>query len=170
MVPLGFSIVASVRTGQAMGRKDLQEVKLVARSSLLVITATMIFTAILFIAIPENLVMLFLDPSRDDSAQIIALGVSYLAFAAAFQIFDGAQVAGISILRGMLDMFWPAVLAFISFWMIGMPLGYYLAFHAGWSGQGIWMGLVVGLGVASIMMWTRFYFVTRPKKFAELTA
>ncbi len=167
MIPLGFSIVASVRAGQAMGHKDLQELKMVALSSFLVITATMIVTALTFWIFPEELVSLLLDTSREDSALLISLGASYLIYAAAFQVFDGAQIAAISILRGMLDMFWPAVLAFIAYWCIGVPVGYWLAFEAGWEGEGVWAGLVIGLAFASVFLWARFFYDIGEKNFAQ---
>ncbi len=170
MIPLGFSIVASVRAGQAMGHKNRHELLMVARAAILVITATMIVTACLFLFAPEWLVGLILDTSRPDSASLMALAVSYLAFAAAFQISDGAQVAAISILRGMLDMFWPAILAFISYWCIGMPVGYWLAFSQGWEGAGVWMGLVTGLTAASILLWARFFYLVKPERLKKLFA
>ncbi len=167
MIPLGFSIVASVRAGQAIGHKDREELILVAKSTIFVITLTMIFSAALFLLAPAWLLSLFIDANDPANHELLVLGVSYLAFAAAFQIFDGAQVSAISILRGMLDMTWPAVLAFIAYWCMGLPIGYYLAFERGWQGQGIWMGLVIGLAVAALFLWLRFYQQTRLSNFAK---
>ena len=74
--------------------------------------------------------------------------------AAIFQIADGAQVVGAGMLRGLHDTRVPMIFTFIGYWGIGIGIGAWLAFSAGWQGQGIWTGLAVGLGiVALLMMW-----------------
>jgi MATE family multidrug resistance protein len=49
------------------------------------------------------------------------------------------------------------VMATISYWVIGMPASYLLAFPMGYGGQGLWLGLVIGLAVAAILLMWRFW-------------
>ena len=94
---------------------------------------------------------LFLD---DDAANanVIALGVSFLGVAAIFQIVDGAQVVGAGILRGLHDTRVPMIFTFIGYWLIGIGVGVWLAFRAGWGGVGIWTGLALGLAIVAVLM------------------
>ena len=86
------------------------------------------------------------------------LAVQFLTIAAVFQIFDGAQVVGAGMLRGLHDTRIPMLFAFLGYWVIGLGTGVWLAFWQGWEGAGIWTGLALGLGVVAILMlvrWTR---------------
>jgi MATE family multidrug resistance protein len=77
--------------------------------------------------------------------------------AALFQIVDGAQVMALGLLRGVKDTRAPMIIAAISYWIIGVPCGYVLGFSLGWGGVGVWLGLVVGLTAASILLMWRFW-------------
>ena len=90
--------------------------------------------------------------------RVIALGVSFLAIAAIFQVVDGAQVVGAGMLRGLHDTRVPMIFTFIGYWGIGIGIGAWLAFRQDWQGQGIWTGLAVGLAIVAVLMiwrWTR---------------
>ena len=88
--------------------------------------------------------------SRDP--EVIQLTAALLVFAAAFQVFDGAQVISMGALRGLKDVNIPTAIVFISFWVSGIPLGALLAFGAGYEARGLWIGLASGLGLASIVL------------------
>jgi MATE family multidrug resistance protein len=75
--------------------------------------------------------------------------------AAAFQVFDGAQVAGVSVLRGAAETRSSAVIAALGYWVIGVPVGWLLAFQAGLGPVGVWMGLSAGLAGAAILLGLR---------------
>jgi MATE family multidrug resistance protein len=96
---------------------------------------------------------LFLDREAGNS-RVIALAVSFLTIAAAFQIFDGAQVVAAGMLRGLHDTRVPMLIAAFGYWLIGIGMGAGLAFAANWGGVGIWVGLASGLGlVAALLIW-----------------
>ena len=90
------------------------------------------------------------------NAKVIALGVSFLGVAAIFQIVDGAQVVGAGILRGLHDTRVPMIFTFIGYWVIGIGVGVWLAFSAGWGGVGIWTGLALGLAIVAVLMLCRW--------------
>jgi len=84
----------------------------------------------------------------------VALAVTFLAFAALFQIADGAQAIGTGMLRGLHDTRVPMIYAGIGYWCIGLPFGALLAFRFNYGGAGIWTGFTLGLTiVAALMLW-----------------
>jgi len=114
-------------------------------------------TVILFLAFPEQLVMAFLGPDEPARDAVILVGVILLAMAALFQVVDAAQVMALGLLRGVQDTTVPMVMATISYWVIGLPVSYILAFTLDMGPVGIWLGLVVGLTIAGILLNWRFW-------------
>jgi MATE family multidrug resistance protein len=98
---------------------------------------------------------LFLDDTADN-AVTIALAASFLRVAAAFQLFDGAQVIGAGMLRGLHDTRWPLLFAAVGYWGVGLGIGSWLAFGADWKGIGIWIGLASGLAAVAALMLARW--------------
>src|ERR1019366_9270507 len=92
---------------------------------------------------------------------IIPIASQLIIIAAFFQLFDGTQVVGLGILRGMGDVNIPTIITFLAYWVIGLPVGYVLGlpFHLGV--KGVWYGLVLGLMVSSILLFLRFQFVSK---------
>ena len=88
---------------------------------------------------------------------LLSVGVSLLAMAALFQVVDALQVMALGLLRGVQDTAVPMVIATISYWVIGMPISYLLAFTLGVGPVGLWLGLVVGLSFAAVFMMWRFW-------------
>jgi MATE family multidrug resistance protein len=157
MVHVGLSNAATVRAGRAIGRVDEEGL----RKGGVIVTVMSLFFAglivIVFLLMPETLISVFLDklePARD---QIMVVGISLLAMAAFFQVADGAQVIALGLLRGVQDTRVPMIMAGISYWIIGLPAGYLLGFTWGFGAVGIWMGLVFGLVVASVLLSYRFW-------------
>ena len=91
---------------------------------------------------------------------VVALAARLLAVAALFQLFDGGQVVGAGILRGLSDVKVPALITFIAYWLIAIPGGYFSGVH-GMGPVGIWAALAVGLAFAAIFFAWRFARLTR---------
>jgi MATE family multidrug resistance protein len=113
-------------------------------------------TSLTMILAPRLLISAFLDISDPNNAEVIDLAISFLFFAALFQIADGAQVVGSGMLRGLHDARWPMVFALIGYSGIGLPLGVLLAFPLGLDGIGIWIGLSAGLAIVACLMIRRW--------------
>jgi multidrug resistance protein, MATE family len=154
MVALGVSLAGSVRVGQQIGARDTAGVRRVVTITYLFATVTMGLFAVLFLTIPEALLGLY---TRDPA--VVQLGASLLFMAALFQVFDGAQVAGFSVLRGAADTRVPMLIAAVAYWGIGAPTGYLLGFHSPMGPVGVWAGMVVGLAVATLMLGLRVWVV-----------
>jgi MATE family multidrug resistance protein len=155
MVPLGLGQAATVRVGLAFGRRDPEAVTRAGWTSWFTGVAFMGVMAIPMWAAPRQLVTLFLDETAQN-AGVIALAVGFLKVAAAFQLFDGAQVIGAGMLRGLHDTRWPLVFAAVGYWGVGLGIGSWLAFGADWKGLGIWIGLASGLAAVAVLMLARW--------------
>lgn len=157
MCHLGLSNAATVRTGRYYGAGDHQALRDGARVSLVL---SAIFAAIIiaiFLTFAGPLIRLFLDMSNPEAPAIVAYGTLLLACAALFQLADAAQVMALGFLRGVKDTRVPMVIAAASYWLIGIPVSYVLAFPLGYGGVGLWLGLVVGLAVAAVLLMLRFW-------------
>ncbi len=157
MVHLGLSNVATIRAGNAYGRQDPIQMDRGAR----VVTAmSLIFAALtigLFLLLPEEFLSLFMQQDEPRRPEILAIGVGLLAMAALFQLVDGAQVISLGLLRGVQDTRMPMIYAAVSYWAVGVPASYIFGFKLGFGGVGIWLGLVLGLAVAAVLLSVRFW-------------
>ncbi|WP_299598613.1 MATE family efflux transporter [uncultured Tateyamaria sp.] len=163
MVHLGLSNVATIRAGNAYGRGDLDHMLRGARTVIVMSLGMAVATIVLFIALPEPLISLFMNRDEPARNQILEIGVLLLALAALFQLVDGAQVIALGLLRGVQDTTVPMVLAGVSYWLVGMPASYILGFVLDWGGPGIWLGLVLGLACAGVALMLRFWTVSVPR-------
>ena len=83
--------------------------------------------------------------------------VSILAIVAIFQLLDGVQVISGAALRGMRDVNVPMGILFACFWLVALPVGAALGFTADMGAQGMWSGLAIGLGLASLALSARLW-------------
>jgi MATE family multidrug resistance protein len=155
MVPLGLGQAATVRVGLALGRRDEPGIARAGWTSWIVGVGFMGAMALVMWSIPRPLVTLFLADVPPNAA-VIALAVSFLKVAAAFQLVDGAQVIGAGMLRGLHDTRWPLMFALFGYWGVGLGIGAWLAFGADWKGLGIWIGLASGLAAVAVLMLARW--------------
>jgi MATE family multidrug resistance protein len=153
MVPLGVGTAGAVRVGHAVGRQDAGGARRSGWTAVLISVGFMSCAAAAFVLIPVPLVHLFTS-NRD----VVALGISLLAVAAMFQMFDGLQGVSTGVLRGLGDTRTPMVTNLLGHWLLGLPVGYTLCFIAGWGVVGLWVGLSAGLmvvGVTLLSVWAR---------------
>lgn len=151
MVPWGLSQAATVRVGRHLGEGDKAGIARAGWTAWTLGVGFMALMAIVIWSIPRELITIFLDDTPEN-ARVIALGVSFLAIAAIFQVVDGAQVVGAGMLRGLHDARVPMIFTFVGYWGIGIGIGAWLAFRESWQGQGIWTGLAVGLAIVAVLM------------------
>jgi MATE family multidrug resistance protein len=147
MVPLGASLAGSIRVGQHVGAGNARAVHRAALATYVVALAFMGCCALFFVAVPEAIIGLY---TRD--AEIVRIGSTLLLLAALFQLFDGAQAAGICVLRGAGDTRIPMWITMIGYWGVGFPVAYLLGFRTPMAHAGIWMGLTVSLAVVALLM------------------
>lgn len=156
MVPMGLSQAATVRVGIAFGAGDADAIRRAGWAAYVLGIGFMAMTALVMITWPTALIGVFIDATDAANAPVVQLAVTFLAFAALFQIADGAQAVGSGKLRGLHDTTVPMLYAAVGYWGIGMPLGALLAFRYGFAGAGIWTGLSVGLVVVALLLLARW--------------
>jgi len=156
MVPLGLSQVATIRLGLAKGRKNPAEVTMAGRAVLMVGIGFALATSVLLVTAASPLLSLFLDLKTADAPAILAFAIPLLVVAAGFQLVDTLQVLAAGLLRGLKDTRVPMQFALFSYWVIGIPTAYLLSQYTGLEALGIWLGLAIGLTVASILGMGRY--------------
>jgi MATE family multidrug resistance protein len=168
MVPLGLGQAVTVRVGRAYGAGDVEGVSRAGWTAYLFSFGFMSLMALTMLAFPRQLIGIFLDLEDPANLVVVSLGVSFLAYAALFQIVDGAQAVASGMLRGLHDTAVPMIFAGIGYWGVGMPLGALLAFHYGFDGVGIWIGLSSGLAVVAVLLLWRWLGRAPPPQTATL--
>jgi MATE family multidrug resistance protein len=156
MVPMGFGQAVTVRVGRAYGARDPVAIGRAGWTSFALGVGFMLPAALVMVLAPLPLIAVFIDVTRADTAAVVELAILFLAFAALFQVADGAQVVGAGMLRGLHDTRVPMIFALLGYWGIGLPLGALLAFRFGLGGSGIWIGLATGLAVVAVLMMQRW--------------
>ena len=160
MIPLGIGLAATVRVGMAAGAGDHIAARRAGFTAIGMAAIFMCCAALVLLMWPREIASLWL-PDIPENADVLALAVSFLAVAAAFQLVDGIQVTASMSLRGLKDARGPMWLAGASYWLAGAPMCLILAFPLGLKGFGIWLGLAFGLLVAAVTLTTRFVILSK---------
>ena len=165
MIGIGLSVAAMVRVGNQKGLNDFITLRRIAFSIFFLTLLIEIVFATFFLVFREWLPTLYLDQydltNFKDNSEVILLASKLLLVAAFFQIFDGLQVVILGALRGLQDVKIPALITFISYWIVGFPICYYLGLYTNLKSVGIWIGLFTGLFVASILLYIRFNYLSK---------
>ena len=156
MVPLGIGQAVTVRVGRAYGAQNPEAIRRAGWTAFWLAVTFMATMSLAIVLAPRFWISAFLDITDPNNAAVIDLAVSFLMFAALFQIADGAQAVGSGMLRGLQDARTPMLYALTGYWGIGLPLGVVLAFPFGLDGIGIWIGLSTGLAVVAVLMIRRW--------------
>jgi len=151
MAVLGISVAGSIRVGNAVGMKDIAETRRAGFTASLLGASVMLISGIIFILFRNFLPTLYVNDQ-----EVISYASSLLIIAALFQISDGTQAVGIGILRGLTDVKIPTAITFVAYWIVGLPVGYLLAFTYKMGVQGVWYGLLIGLTTSAILLTLRF--------------
>ena len=165
MIGIGLSVAAMVRVGNQKGLNDFITLRRIAFSIFFLTLLIEIIFATFFLVFRDWLPTLYLDQydltNFKDNSEVILLASKLLLVAAFFQIFDGLQVVILGALRGLQDVKIPALITFISYWIVGFPICYYLGLYTNLKSVGIWIGLFTGLFVASILLYIRFNYLSK---------
>ncbi|MEE2886645.1 MAG: MATE family efflux transporter [Planctomycetota bacterium] len=148
MFGLGISVATGVRVGNAVGRGDSLAARWSAGMGLIAGALIMAAFAVIFLLVPGPLASMF---SKAEDVGVREVTLALLPVAAVFQVMDGVQVISLGALRGVGDTKVPMVINLVGFWLIGLPVGYYLAFHGNTGPAGLWWGLTVGLTVVAVL-------------------
>ncbi len=151
MAALGISLAGSIRVANAYGRNDRLQIRNIGIST---IVGGLIYGSICalgFIIFKNQLPLAFTNNS-----EVALIASSLLIYGAIFQISDATQAIGVGLLRGIKDVHVPTAFVALAYWVIGIPVGYYLAFKLQMGASGIWLGFVTGLTASSLLLNFRF--------------
>jgi MATE family multidrug resistance protein len=164
MVAMGLGVASMIRVGNQKGLQNFKELRRIGFSIFLLGIILAIFFAILFFVFHKSLPNLYVDlndaQNYADNREVISIASKLLIAAAFFQISDSIQVVILGALRGLQDVKIPTILTFISYWVVGFPVSYFLGKEEMYGSFGIWLGLLAGLTTASILLFIRFNSLT----------
>lgn len=164
-IPLGIAQAATIRVGIGYGAADRAWVARAGWVAIALGTGIMGLTAVLIWGMPRLFLSAYLDLSAPENALVVPLAVRFLMVAAAFQLIDGCQVVTAGALRGIQDTRVPMLISGFGYWGIGFVGSVLMAFHLGWGGVGVWLGLALGLAVVAVLLMWRW---TRRERFSLL--
>lgn len=163
MLLTGIAAAGTIMTGFAYGARNREGIRIAGHTVFAVTLFIEFLCAIFFLLLHGVLPHLYTD-----NAEVISIASSLLILAAFFQVSDGMQAAAAGVLRGIQDVRVPMVIAIVSYWGGMVPLSYFLAFSAGYGIQGLWIGFIVGLSIAAVLLLFRFRYKVRNIEFEEL--
>jgi MATE family multidrug resistance protein len=156
MVPFAISAAASVRVGQAIGRRAPRDAAAAGWTGIALGVAFMLTASAVLVAIPHAIARAFTA-----APGVIAAAVPLLLVAAAFQFFDGIQVTASGALRGAGNTWAGLIVHFSGYWVVGLPIGLLLGFHFKLGAVGLWIGLCIGLIIAAVALLATWYRTAR---------
>tara|TARA_R110002167_G_scaffold32878_1_gene106226 strand:+ start:2615 stop:4012 length:1398 start_codon:yes stop_codon:yes gene_type:complete len=165
MVAMGLSVTAMIRVGNQKGLQNYFELRRIAFSIFLLGLIFAVSFAIIFFVFNSDLPKLYLDygdtKNLIDNTEVILIASKLLIAAAIFQISDSIQVMVLGALRGLQDVKIPTIITFISYWLIGFPISWFLGKEDVYGSFGIWLGVLAGLATAAILLYIRFNYLTK---------
>ncbi len=164
MVAMGLSVASMIRVGNQKGLQNFKELRRIAFSIFILGILLAILFASIFFIFHKNLPNIYVDlndsSNYSDNIKVILIASKLLIAAAFFQISDSIQVVVLGALRGLQDVKIPTIITFISYWVIGFPISFFLGKEDVYGSFGIWLGLLAGLTTASVLLFIRFNSLT----------
>jgi len=156
MIPLGLASAVTTRVGNALGRGDPEAARYAGLIGMLIVLFTQTLGASTMLFIPGLIVRIYTD-----DAAITSIAVGLLFYAAIFQYADGIQICAAGALRGLKDTLVPMFINILSYFLIGLSVGYYLTFNQAMGPGGMWIGMIVGLSCGAVLLLGRFLYKSR---------
>lgn len=156
MTTTGLAAAATIRVSNELGKRDFRTMRTVGFTLVGLALVVMALWGLFFIVGRNFLPQLYIE-----DMEVIAIAAPLIVIAGFFQLADGTQVVCLGALRGMQDVKIPSLFIFIAYWVVGLPLGYFLGFKMGYGAIGIWTGLLIGLTLTAIAMFFRFHLLSK---------
>lgn len=160
MIPLSISMGATILVGQAVGAGQMRDAK---QYSFLGVGFAIVFSfasVVILLVFREPIASLYTT-----EMEIIKLSMHFFIFAALFQLSDAIQAPVQGALRGYKDVNVTFIMAIVSYWVLGLPIGYAMATYTDLGPYGYWIGLIAGLTIGAIALTVRLVYIQK-KKFA----
>ena len=169
LVPL-FAIAqaSGVLVGKAYGEKNYFKIKAIGHAGVLFSIIISVIVAGIFMAYPKELASLYLNIHNPANAEILHFIVILFIILGIQQIIDGARNIFTGALRGMFDTQFPMIVGLIVIWIIGLPLGYFMAFNLHWGVYGVETGITLGLLIGAIILTMRWHYFNKKLQYRAL--
>ncbi|MFT5723646.1 MAG: MATE family multidrug resistance protein [Bacteroidia bacterium] len=154
----GISVAGMIKTGESWAQNKYQKTLDIGRNTFSLITVFMAISALAFVVFRGPMVALFAT-----NTEVIVIASELIILAAFFQFFDGIQAVSLGLLRGMGDTKIPSYITLLVYWIIALPLAYYLGIHTPLKMTGVWIALTLALILASVFLYARFIQITKRK-------
>lgn len=156
-VPFGVGQAATIRVGYHFGAGDPAGIGRAGKAALIVGVSFVMLAALAMLGMPRLILSVYVDVDDPQNALMAALAVQYMAIAAAFQLFDGAQAITAGALRGLQDTRVPMAIALFGYWIPGFGTAALLGLYTPLGGLGVWIGLAVSLIVVAAFLLHRWH-------------
>lgn len=161
MIPLGLSMALTVRIGEAWGAKEFSRLRPIVISGWLITAGFILFTMQGFFFANHHIASWFLvEP------EAAAMAASLIFIGGVFQMSDALQIIVGGSLRGLDDVKVPAWLAVFAYWIVSIPIGWFMTFKLDFGAEGMWWGLTLGLTTTAVLLGVRLWRKTGPPKLA----
>jgi len=160
MVPMGVSFAACTRVGNLLGAGEAARARTTSWVAFGMGAGLMCVSALVLLATGDAIPTLFFgDATSQDMLVVLPLAASIVPICAAFQVFDGTQVVGCGILRGNGQTLPAAAINLVGYWVLALPIGWWMTFHLGYGLRGVWWGLALGLALVAVALlgWVHRY-------------
>jgi len=158
MVPLSISSALTILVGYEVGANRLKDAKAYSWMGVGLAVAIAFISGIILLAFRTDIAGIYTNDQK-----VLELTSQFLIYAIFFQLSDAIQAPIQGALRGYKDVNITLIMCLISYWVIGLPLGYLFANYFSFGPFGYWIGLIAGLGTGAIFLTTRLYFIQRNK-------
>ncbi|WP_146201712.1 MATE family efflux transporter [Sediminitomix flava] len=163
MIYQGVSVSTTIEVSNGYGRKDLEGMSTSVKASVHIIILLALLSASIFYTFREQLPSFYTN-----ELGVIAQAIPFMMILAIYQLPDALSIIYQAALRGVADVKVPAMITFISYFIIGIPSSYLLAFKFDMGPSGIWWGLPIGLSIAAILEGCRYYLIMRRLEYRKI--
>ncbi|HDU2653578.1 TPA: MATE family efflux transporter [Yersinia enterocolitica] len=160
MLPMSLSVAATIRVGFRLGQGSVENARVAAYTSIAVGLMLACVTAIFTVIFREHIALLY-----NKTPEVVIMASHLMLLAALYQLSDAIQVIGSGVLRGYKDTRSIFFITFTAYWLLGLPTGYVLGLTdyivPAMGPSGFWIGFVIGLTSAAILMALRIRWLQK---------
>lgn len=156
----GFGVASTIMIGKKRGEKDFIGAREIGINNMKITFLFMLICCLTFTLGKDVLPTFFTKP---EEVEVIALASKLLVIASLFQLSDGLQLVSLGSLRGIQDVKIPSIITFVAYWLITLPLGYFLCVTMKMGAYGMWIAFGTGLTVSAVLLVKRFLDISTEK-------